>query len=58
MVTAVEEDTDAVVTVKLAVELPAATLTEAGTDAVIASVLDSEIVIPPVGAIPERVTVP
>ena len=52
-----EEPTTLVVTVKVPVVAPAATVTVAGTDA--AALFDaSETDVPPVGAGPERVTVP
>ena len=49
--------TDVVVTVKLAMVLPAATVTEPGTTAA-ALLLESETDTPPVGAEPLSVTVP
>ena len=58
IVTAVEEETAAVVTVKVAVVLPAGTVTEAGADAVAVSLLDKVTVMPPVGAEEVNVTVP
>ena len=58
MVTEVDEETAAVVSVKVAVVLPAVTLTEAGTGAAEVLLLDSVITVPPVGAVPDRVTVP
>jgi len=56
-VSGVEEITGLVVTVKVAEELPAVTATFAGT-AANELLLDSAIVMPPVGAGPVRVTVP
>ena len=58
IVTAVDEETAAVVTVKVAVVLPAGTVTEAGADAVALSLLDKATVMPPVGADPDKVTIP
>jgi hypothetical protein len=57
MVTEVVAATEDVVTVKVAVLLPAATVTEAGT---LAAVLldDKDIVAPPVGAAALKVSVP
>jgi hypothetical protein len=52
-----EEVTEPVVTVKVALALPAATVTEAGTVAA-ALLLESETETPPVGAAPLSVTVP
>ena len=52
-----EEVTEVVLTVKVAVVLPAATVTEAGTVAA-ALLLESETDTPPVGAAPLNVTVP
>jgi hypothetical protein len=58
MVADVEEETATVVTVKVAVVLPAATVTEAGAVAAAVLLLDKETLIPPVGADEARVTVP
>jgi hypothetical protein len=57
MVTEVVAATDEVVTVKVVVVVPAATVTEAGTVA-LALLLDSEIETPPAGAALLKVTVP
>lgn len=57
IVTEVVEETEWDVTVKVAVVLPAATVTEAGTVAA-AVLLDKETEIPPVGAAALKVTVP
>ena len=57
MVAVVEEVTACVVTVKVAVDLPAATLTEVGTSA-IELLLDKLIRMPPAGAALRRLTVP
>jgi len=57
IVTEVLDATDWVVTLKVAVLLPAATVTEAGT-LVDALLLDRETEIPPVGAVALKVTVP
>ena len=46
------------VTVNVAFELPAATVTDAGTDATAALLLDSVTVIPPAGAAAASDTVP
>ena len=53
----IEEVTDVVFTVKVAVWLPAATVTEAGTVAAVL-LLESETEAPPVGAAVLNVTVP
>jgi hypothetical protein len=58
IVTEDEEETAKVVTLNVAVVLPAATVTEAGTVAVAVSLLAKVTVIPPVGAGPDSVTVP
>jgi hypothetical protein len=58
IVTEEEEETTAVVIVKVAVVLPAGTVTETGAEAVAVSLLDKDTEIPPAGAVPERVTVP
>ena len=50
--------TESVATVKLAVLLPAATVTEAGTPAAAVLLEDRDIVTPPVGAAALKVTVP
>jgi hypothetical protein len=52
------EDTALVVTVKVLVVVPDATVTEAGTDAFAALLLERATTTPPDGAGPERVTVP
>jgi hypothetical protein len=57
MVTEVVAGTDKVATVKVAVVLPAATVTEAGTVAA-ALLLESEIDTPPAGAALFNVTIP
>jgi hypothetical protein len=58
IVTDVEAETAYVVTVKVAVELPAATITEAGTEAAEELLLESATRVPPAGAAPDRVRVP
>jgi hypothetical protein len=58
MVTEVELDTALVVTEKVAVVAPAATVTLAGTWAAAVLLLDSVTVAPPVGAAPLNITVP
>ena len=58
MGTAVDEATAPVVTVKLALEPPAGTVTLAGTAATPALLVESETTAPPLGAAPLRVTVP
>ena len=58
MVTEVDAETVAVVTAKVPVALPAATVTEAGTVAAAVLLLDKVTVTPPLGADPVRVTVP
>jgi hypothetical protein len=58
IVTDVEEETAAVVTAKVAVVLPAATVTEAGTVAAAVLLLDKVTVAPLVGAAAANVTVP
>ena len=58
IVTAVEEETDEVATVKVAIVLPAGTITEAGTVAADALLLDKVTVMPPVGAEEANVKVP
>jgi hypothetical protein len=57
MVAEVEVLTAVVVTVNVALELPAATVTLRGTVAA-ALLLDSDTTMPPVGAAPVKVTVP
>jgi hypothetical protein len=57
MVAVVEAVTAEVVTVNVAVELPALTVTVAGVTA-LALLLDNATTTPPVGAVPVRVTVP
>jgi hypothetical protein len=54
----VEELTAVVVTANVAVEFPAATVADAGTVAAEVLLLDKATVIPPDGAIPDKVTVP
>jgi hypothetical protein len=56
-VAVVEAVTADVVAVKVAVVLPALTVTEAGTTA-LALLLDNATTMPPAGAVPVRVTVP
>jgi len=58
MVTEVELETAEVEIVKVAVELPAATVTEVGTEAAVELPLDRVTAMPPVGAAPDNVTVP
>ena len=58
IVTAVEVDTVALVTVNVALVLPTATVTDAGTVAADALLLASTTTAPPVGAAPFKVTVP
>jgi hypothetical protein len=58
IVTVVEPVTFLWVTVNVAVVFPAGTVTEAGTPAALMAELFRAIAIPPVGAGPERVTVP
>jgi hypothetical protein len=58
MVNAVEVVTDLVVTAKLALVAPAATVTLAGTVAACVLLLDSVIDTPPDGAAPVKVTLP
>ena len=58
IMTEVEEETAAVVTVNEAVVLPAGTVTEAGTVAAAVLLLDNRTVMPPVGAEVANVTVP
>jgi len=58
MATAVVELTDTVVTVKVALVAPEATVTLEGTVATAVSPLLSETTAPPEGATPDRVTVP
>ena len=53
-----DDETAAVDMAKEAVVLPAGTVTEAGADAVAVSLLDKATIMPPVGADPDRVTVP
>jgi hypothetical protein len=57
-VTEEEEETARVVTVNVAVELPAATATDVGTVAAEVLLLDNDTLIPPVGATPDKVIVP
>jgi hypothetical protein len=57
IVTAVEFDTETVVTVNVALALPAGTVTLAGTVAA-ELLLDSDTIVPPAGAAPLSVTVP
>lgn len=57
-VTAVVVVTVFVVTVNVPLEFPAATVTEAGTDATVELLLDSVTEIPPAGAAAAKVTVP
>jgi hypothetical protein len=57
MVAVVEAVTANVVAVNVAVELPALTVTVAGTTALVL-LLDNATTTPPVGAVPVRVTVP
>jgi hypothetical protein len=58
IVTAFADVTVLVVTVKVAVVLPAATVTVPGTVATDVRLLESATTTPPVGAAPESVTVP
>jgi hypothetical protein len=58
MVTDVEDETVNVVTANVALEFPAATVTEEGTVAADVLLLDKDIVTPPAGAALLRVTVP
>src|SRR4051794_22252493 len=58
MVRAVPAVTDFVVIEKLAVVVPAATVTDAGTEAALTLLLVSVITAPPAGAAAPRVTVP
>ena len=58
MVTAVEALTTLVLTVKVALVAPAATVTLEGTRAAFVLLLESATCAPPVGAGPLRVTVP
>jgi hypothetical protein len=57
MVAVVEAVTADVVTVNVAAELPALTVTEAGVTALVL-LSDSDTTMPPAGAVPVRVTVP
>lgn len=57
-VTDVLEETTVVVTAKVAAVAPDATVTDAGTPAVAALLLESATTTPPDGAAPDRVTVP
>jgi hypothetical protein len=57
MVTVVEAATAVLVTVKVALELPAGTVTEGGTT-VLELLSDNVTTTPPAGAVPVRVTVP
>jgi hypothetical protein len=58
MVVDAEVDTAVVEIVNVALVLPAATVTEAGAVAADVSLLDNEIIAPPVGAALPSVTVP
>jgi hypothetical protein len=58
MVTVVELATLLVVTLKVALEFPATTVTLAGTLATALLLLESATTAPPVGAVPLSVTVP
>jgi hypothetical protein len=58
MVTAVEAETALVLTVKVALVAPAATVTLEGTLAAVVLLLESATVAPPAGAAPLNATVP
>jgi hypothetical protein len=58
IVTEVDVETADVDMVNVAVVLPAATVTEEGTVAVLVLLLDRVTTVPPVGAATDRVTVP
>jgi hypothetical protein len=56
--TLLDDVTPNVVTLKVVLALPAGIVTLEGTDARLALLLESAIVAPPLGAVPESVTVP
>ena len=56
--TCFSEATPNVLTTKVAVEEPAGIVTDPGTDATVAALLESRTTVPPFGAIPVRVTIP